>query len=89
MNIRITPEIDYPESDGKPMAETPTHMLVMWNLIQTLMRDNLVDQTKPVVEDGTPPRRRGGRGGPPGNPGRRWNTPASAGRTKTQLRRPR
>jgi Uma2 family endonuclease len=37
MNIRITPEIYYPESDGKPMAETPTHMLVMWNLIQTLI----------------------------------------------------
>ena len=30
-------EIDYPESDGKPMAETPLHMLVMWTTIQTLI----------------------------------------------------
>ena len=30
-------EIEYPESDGKPMAETPVHMLVMWNTIQTLI----------------------------------------------------
>jgi Uma2 family endonuclease len=30
-------EIYYPESDGKPMAETPLHMLVMWTTIQTLI----------------------------------------------------
>jgi Uma2 family endonuclease len=29
-------EIDYPESDGKPMAETPLHMRVMWDSIQSL-----------------------------------------------------
>jgi Uma2 family endonuclease len=29
-------DIDYPESDGKPMAETPLHMRVMWDSIQTL-----------------------------------------------------
>lgn len=29
-------EIDYPESDGTPMAETPLHMRVMWDSIQTL-----------------------------------------------------
>jgi Uma2 family endonuclease len=29
--------IEYPESDGKPMAETPQHMRVMWDLIQTLI----------------------------------------------------
>jgi Uma2 family endonuclease len=37
MNIRILPEIYYPESDGKPMAETPIHMLVMWDAIQMLI----------------------------------------------------
>jgi Uma2 family endonuclease len=37
MNIRILPEIYYPESDGKPMAETPLHMRVMWDAIQTLI----------------------------------------------------
>jgi Uma2 family endonuclease len=29
-------DIEYPESDGKPMAETPLHMRVMWDSIQTL-----------------------------------------------------
>jgi Uma2 family endonuclease len=29
-------EIDYPDSDGKPLAETPLHMRVMWDSIQTL-----------------------------------------------------
>ena len=29
-------DIDYPDSDGKPMAETPLHMRVMWDSIQTL-----------------------------------------------------
>jgi Uma2 family endonuclease len=29
-------EIDYPESDGKPIAETPLHMRVMWDSIQSL-----------------------------------------------------
>ena len=28
---------DYPTTDGKPMAETPIHMLVMWTTIQTLI----------------------------------------------------
>lgn len=37
MSIVIVPEFDYPDSDGKPMAETPVHMLVMWNTIQTLI----------------------------------------------------
>src|SRR2546426_1008876 len=37
MSISTLREIDYPESDGKPMAETPLHMLVMWNTIQTLI----------------------------------------------------
>jgi Uma2 family endonuclease len=37
MSIRILPEVDYPEGDGKPMAETPLHMRVMWDLIQTLI----------------------------------------------------
>jgi Uma2 family endonuclease len=37
MNIRILPLIDYPSSDGKPMAETPLHMRVMMDLIQTLI----------------------------------------------------
>jgi Uma2 family endonuclease len=36
MNIRLVPEIEYPESDGKPMAETPYHMRVMIDLIETL-----------------------------------------------------
>jgi Uma2 family endonuclease len=29
-------ETEYPESDGKPMAETPLHMRVIWDSIQTL-----------------------------------------------------
>src|SRR5438046_2147723 len=37
MKSTILREIDYPESDGKPMAETPLHMPVMWNTIQTLI----------------------------------------------------
>ncbi len=37
MSISTLKEIEYPESDGKPMAETPLHMLVMWNTIQTLI----------------------------------------------------
>jgi Uma2 family endonuclease len=36
MSISTLREIDYPESDGKPMAETPLHMLVAWNTIETL-----------------------------------------------------
>jgi len=37
MNIPIThPEIDSPSSDGKPMAETPLHMRVMIDLIESL-----------------------------------------------------
>ncbi len=37
MSIRIAREVDYPESDGKPMAETPVHMQVMWDVINMLM----------------------------------------------------
>jgi Uma2 family endonuclease len=37
MNIPIYREIDYPESDGKPMAETPVHMQVMWDVINMLI----------------------------------------------------
>jgi Uma2 family endonuclease len=37
MSTSTLREIEYPESDGKPMAETPVHMLVMWNTIQTLI----------------------------------------------------
>lgn len=37
MSTRILREIYYPESDGKPMAETPLHMRVMWDTIQTLI----------------------------------------------------
>ena len=37
MSVSTLREIEYPESDGKPMAETPVHMLVMWNTIQTLI----------------------------------------------------
>jgi Uma2 family endonuclease len=48
MSILILPEIDYPESDGKPMAETPLHMLVMWNTIQTLI-DWYADDPKVYV----------------------------------------
>jgi Uma2 family endonuclease len=36
MSADLLQEIDYPESDGKPMAETPVHMRVMWDSIQTL-----------------------------------------------------
>jgi Uma2 family endonuclease len=35
--MTIIPTIKYPESDGKPMAETPLHMRVMWDMIQTLI----------------------------------------------------
>jgi hypothetical protein len=31
-----TPIIDYPESDGKPMAETDFHLTVIIHLIQAL-----------------------------------------------------
>jgi Uma2 family endonuclease len=37
MKTRIVPDVEYPGSDGKPMAETPLHMQVMWDLIQTLI----------------------------------------------------
>ena len=37
MSVSTLREIEYPESDGKPMAETPLHMLVMWTTIQTLI----------------------------------------------------
>ena len=37
MNIPVYREIDYPESDGKPMAETPIHMQVMWDVINVLI----------------------------------------------------
>ncbi len=30
MSTRVLSEIEYPASDGKPMAETPVHMRVMW-----------------------------------------------------------
>jgi Uma2 family endonuclease len=48
MKSTILREIDYPESDGKPMAETPLHMLVMWNTIQTLI-DWYADDPKVYV----------------------------------------
>src|SRR5260221_8866916 len=48
MKATILHEIDYPESDGKPMAETPLHMLVMWNTIQTLI-DWFADDAKVYV----------------------------------------
>ena len=34
-SVRTEPE--YPSSDGKPMAETPLHMRVMMDLIETLI----------------------------------------------------
>lgn len=37
MSASTLREIYYPASDGKPMAETPVHMLVMWTTIQTLI----------------------------------------------------
>jgi Uma2 family endonuclease len=37
MNIPVYREIDYPESDGKPIAETPIHMQVMWDVINVLI----------------------------------------------------
>jgi Uma2 family endonuclease len=36
MSAIFTKEIDYPSSDGKPMAETPFHMRVMIDLIEIL-----------------------------------------------------
>jgi Uma2 family endonuclease len=36
MTIRIVKEVTYPESDGKPLAETPYHMRVMIDAIETL-----------------------------------------------------
>ena len=36
-SIRTLIPIDYPTTDGKPMAETPLHMRVMWDLIQMLI----------------------------------------------------
>jgi Uma2 family endonuclease len=36
-SMRTLIPIDYPTSDGQPMAETPLHMRVMWDLIQTLI----------------------------------------------------
>jgi len=36
MSNPVLHEIEYPESDGKPMAETPLHMRVMWDSIQSL-----------------------------------------------------
>lgn len=48
MKSTLLREIDYPESDGKPMAETPVHMLVMWNTIQTLI-DWFADDPKVYV----------------------------------------
>lgn len=36
-SMRTLIPVDYPTSDGKPMAETPLHMRVMWDLIQTLI----------------------------------------------------
>jgi Uma2 family endonuclease len=48
MSISTLRDIDYPESDGKPMAETPLHMLVMWNTIQTLI-DWYADDPKVYV----------------------------------------
>ncbi len=37
MRTSTLAEIDYPSSDGKPVAETPLHMAVMWTIIQTLI----------------------------------------------------
>jgi len=36
-SMRTLIPIDYPTTDGKPMAETPLHMRVMWDLIQMLI----------------------------------------------------
>jgi Uma2 family endonuclease len=36
-SMRTLIPIDYPTTDGQPMAETPLHMRVMWDLIQTLI----------------------------------------------------
>ena len=36
MSTDLLQEVDYPESDGKPIAETPVHMRAMWESIQTL-----------------------------------------------------
>ncbi len=36
MSTTVLPEIIYPSSDGQPMAETPLHMRVMIDLIETL-----------------------------------------------------
>lgn len=48
MRLTALRDIEYPESDGKPMAETPVHMLVMWNTIQTLI-DWYADNPKVYV----------------------------------------
>src|SRR5260370_5249344 len=36
-SMRTLIPIDYPSSDGKPMAETPLHLRVLWDLIETLV----------------------------------------------------
>src|SRR6516162_1618280 len=36
-SMRTLIPIDYPTTDGQPMAETPLHMRIMWDLIQTLI----------------------------------------------------
>ena len=41
--LQHEPEIEYPESDGKPMAETPIHRKVMSHLIDAL-EDHFADE---------------------------------------------
>jgi len=41
--LQREPEIEYPESDGKPMAETPIHRKVMLHLIEAL-EDHFADE---------------------------------------------
>ncbi|MCS6831033.1 MAG: Uma2 family endonuclease [Armatimonadota bacterium] len=36
VTVRAKPEVQYPESDGRPMAESPEHLHVMLSLIATL-----------------------------------------------------
>ena len=42
------PEIEYPESDGKPMAESDVHLAVMMHLVQGL-RDHFADDPEVYV----------------------------------------
>jgi hypothetical protein len=41
--LQHEPEIEYPESDGKPMAESPIHLEVMLHCIEAL-KDHFAEQ---------------------------------------------